>query len=388
MKILYLTTVLPNRKSGGELATESFINGLNACGCNVTVLGYRRTDDPRGQDNNHVTIAVRHIETSSARLHSLYWMFQSILRRVPYSAQKFYSERYVSVVHELLNKNRYAAIILDHSQLGWLCSHIPSSYPIIFNTHNVENEIYREHAENSTGLKKLIYRREASLMKEMEGRLSARARQIWTLTTNDAAYFARMASEEKVRVFSVSSVQMGTALKTAHVPKSYDVGIIGTWTWQANLDGLVWFFEKVYPLLPVQLSIRIAGKGADWLLGKYPNVEYCGFVPSAEQFMAAARVVAIPSVSGGGIQIKTLDAIASGASIVATSFALRGISEYPDDIVIADDAATFSRSISLITSCVSPNSSSGSREWAEKRNHTFQCELYNAVTDLLNVATK
>jgi hypothetical protein len=45
--------------------------------------------------------------------------------------------------------------------------------------------------------------------------------------------------------------------------------------------------------------------------------------------MAQAKVVAIPTLSGGGIQIKTLDAIASGSAIVATPVALRGISDPP-----------------------------------------------------------
>ena len=74
---------------------------------------------------------------------------------------------------------------------------------------------------------------------------------------------------------------------------------------------------------------------------RYPNVKYCGFVPDAQTFMSVARVIAIPSISGGGVQIKTLDAIASGSQIVATTVAMRGILDYPFGIEIADDPECF-----------------------------------------------
>jgi hypothetical protein len=40
----------------------------------------------------------------------------------------------------------------------------------------------------------------------------------------------------------------------------------------------------------------VAGKGAEWLSGKYPNVDYIGFVPDATEFMKKVRVVAIPTL--------------------------------------------------------------------------------------------
>ena len=97
--------------------------------------------------------------------------------------------------------------------------------------------------------------------------------------------------------------------------------------------------------MPTNLSIHVAGKGADWLDGKYPNIIYCGVVPDAQEFMAFSRVVAIPTLSGGGIQIKTLDAITSGSFIVATTVGLRGISHPPSTVKIADNPEEFAASL-------------------------------------------
>jgi len=388
VNILYLTTVLPSRKTGGEIATEAFIRGLENCGCKITVLGYQRNLSETSDISNYLPVGIRHIETSSSKIYAARWLIQAFVKQIPYSVQKFHSQEYIDKIRMLLSQNTYSAIVLEHSQMAWLRDYIPSSYPLVFNTQNIENEIYTDHANDSGGLRKFIYKREAALMRRMEGQLALASHQIWTLTNHDHDYFAEIAGANKVRSFGVPSLQTDSTTIARDISKTYDVGIIGTWTWQANHKGLVWFFEKVYPLLPIELSIRVAGKGADWLLGKYSNVEYCGFVPSSEEFMASARVIAIPAVSGGGIQIKTLDAISSGASVVATSFAMRGISKYPEDVVIADNAEAFSRSILLIKSRGSLNSSSGFRDWSENRRYAFQCELCNAVTDLLKIAPK
>ena len=63
---------------------------------------------------------------------------------------------------------------------------------------------------------------------------------------------------------------------------------------------MFWLDEQVYLHLQTHLSIRIAGRGAEWLNGKYANVEYLRFVEDAPQFLAEARVIAIPSIRGGG----------------------------------------------------------------------------------------
>jgi hypothetical protein len=60
--------------------------------------------------------------------------------------------------------------------------------------------------------------------------------------------------------------------------------MVGGWIWKPNADGLHWFFEQVYPHLPATISIQVAGRGADWLRDRYPNVTYWGFVEDARTF--------------------------------------------------------------------------------------------------------
>jgi polysaccharide biosynthesis protein PslH len=152
--------------------------------------------------------------------------------------------------------------------------------------------------------------------------------------------------------------------------------------------GLKWFFQKVYPYLPENLSIHVAGKGAEWLSGEYENVHYCGFVPNVQEFMAQAKAIAIPSVAGGGIQIKTLDAIASGLPIVATPVALRGIFEYPSYIEVAEQPDKFAHILNYLV--ISSDFKEDNRhklldegkQWLELRQHQFIAKIASAIDSL------
>ncbi len=342
MKILYITTVLPSgRRTGGEIASQSFINALKYSGHEVLVVGYQRPDDTN-QNEHEVVVEQRYIETEKSKYYSFLWMALSFWKQLPYSAAKYYSRKYFTKIKNILQLNNYEIIFIDHAQLGWLLPLFDHKSQIIFIAHNVEHQLYETQLKNAQKhLSKYIYKREARLIKKMEDHLAAFSKQVWTLTSHDSNYFH--AQNKISKVFHLPS--SWTIPPKNSTSKNYDIGIIGSWTWKANKSGLEWFFQAVYPHLPPNISIHVAGSGAKWLIERYPNVKYCGFVTDAQAFMALAKVIAIPSVSGGGIQIKTLDAIASGSPIVATNTAMRGISSYPSAIKIADEPESFARKL-------------------------------------------
>ena len=339
MKILYLTTVLPSRKrTGGEIASQCFINALKSCGNEVLVVGYQRPGDTNSTNENEVVVEQRYIETEKSKYHPFIWMILSFLKQLPYSAAKYYSKKYFQKIRKILQANDYEIIIIDHAQLGWLLPLLNNEYKVIFIPHNVENKLYEMLLKKAqTYISKYIYKRESHLIKKMEEHLAVSCKQVWTLTSDDFDYF--YTHNQNCKAFHLPS--SWTIPPKNSAIKNCDIGIIGSWTWKANKSGLEWFFQAVYCYLPTNITIHVAGSGATWLLEKYPNVKYYGFVPDAQAFMALAKVIAIPSISGGGIQIKTLDAIASGSPIVATNIAMRGISDYPSAIKIADEPETF-----------------------------------------------
>jgi polysaccharide biosynthesis protein PslH len=383
MNILFLTTILPSqRKTGGEIASQSFINALQELGHHVVIVGYQRHGDITTIKKNEIATGKRYIETRKSSYYPLLWMALSVITKVPYSATKYYSNNYVQIVKGILEKDKYDFVIIDHAQIGWIVNIVRQSInKIIFIAHNIEHEIYNDLDSKHNLLSKQIYKREAGLIKAIEDNLATTVKQVWSFTPHDSQYFEQFNCNSEV--FDLPSSLLLTSTPFPHQTSldSFDIGIIGSWTWNANLLGLKWFFEAVYPHLPKSLSIHVAGKGAEWLAHKYTNVRYCGFVPEVQTFMAQAKVIAIPSIAGGGVQIKTLDAIASGSPIVATPVALRGISKYPSDIKVAEKPKEFAQtlvdllSLSILEECHTPKSSD-----FDQRTNLFKERLYWSQT--------
>jgi len=386
MNILYLTTCLPSKKgTGGDIASEHFINALKCNQHRVLVVGYQRKGVPCEPKIDIMSVGERYIETKEAKLYPVIWGFNSLIKNLPYSSAKYYSQTYLKKVNNILNDENYDVIILEHSsQLVWLKSIISERYKLIINAQNIENEVYLERIEyTNNSLLRWIYQREIKLAKKAEDELARIAKQTWTLTQHDAEYFIKVVGIEnqgKIKRFDLPSSleNLGSSLRKP----SFDIGMIGSWTWKPNRDGLKWFFQWVYPHLPDTLSIHIAGRGAEWLQGLYPNVNYRGFVPDARDFMAEAKVIAIPGIRGAGVQIKTLDAVGVGLPIVATPFALRGISNPPTTVQVAEDPEQFAQCLmSVVSSPLVQNGQEQAVNWAEQRRVQFISDVAAAVDE-------
>ena len=387
MNILVLTPSLPSteKQTGADICLQAFLNALRANGCELTVLGFLRVGESLPTPNKEfISVGSCHVETKEAKLSPLSWMSKSLFKNLPYTAARYYSKRYISKVQKLLNRNEYDVIVLDHSyQIAWIEPFIAEKHKIVSIAHNIENQVYADRiSESKNKITKWLYQRESALIKKIEHHLAVVSAETWALTDNDAEYFSAIPQANRVRVMSLPA-SLGSMPNTA-TNKTCDICLIGSWIWKPNGDGLHWFFQKVYPLLPPYLKIEVAGRGADWLDKKYSNVAYRGFVPDAKDFIAQARVIAIPSICGGGIQIKTLNSIGLGLPIVATPFAMRGISNPPSFVAVAKHPQDFADSLlAYISSGLeTTTTASEAAAWAKERQENFFKNVSVAVNEI------
>lgn len=200
MKILYCTTVLPSqRRTGGEIASQSFIDALRHAGHSVSVLGYRRPDDTKPLGLDEVSVGSRPIESDSAGARSTLWMLSALASGRPYSCEKYVSRAYSDILRSHIRSASRCVVILDHAQVAFLAKDLPADVAAVFVAHNVEAELYRSQVElQHSGLRRWLFRREAALIDALEVRLANRASQTWVLTEHDASAFRRKADSAKV----------------------------------------------------------------------------------------------------------------------------------------------------------------------------------------------
>jgi hypothetical protein len=270
-------------------------------------------------------------------------------------------------VREALRKGAFDLVVIDHTQSAWLVDFIPETVPIAAILHNAESELYLHQSElQAAPIRRFLYRRESRRLSRLDHTIESSAARIWLL--NEADLVAVPKARRKAVVLPV----IPAAGDVRPLRSKFDVGLLGTWSWLPNADGLRWFFNQVYSRLPSDVSIQIAGAGAEQIGGRRPNVTYRGFVQDASAFMRSGKAFAIPTRFGSGLESKTLMAIQSGAAVVGTSVSARGLGEPPGSVSIADDPDSFA---SALVSAVRREPRQSARNealrWCESRRLAF-----------------
>lgn len=378
MNILFATTILPSaRRTGGEIASQAFIDALRAAGHRVVVVGYRSADGSGGDGPDEVEVETRHIESRQARVRALGWLADALRSDLAYSATKYRSSAYLDRLGSVTAATSFAFTVVDHAQMGWLVGAGALSGPYAYLAHNVEHTLYAEiRRRMHNPLLRAVAQRESRMILELERTLVQGAAVTWTLTQEDVSELRRLDASAAMCSFALAP--RPPAADPSH-ERDVDVGLLGTWTWSANRAGLEWFLEQVVPLLAQSTSVDVAGAGASYLREDRLRLRGLGRVADAGRFLGGCGAVAIPAVAGGGVQVKTLDAIAAGARIVATPLALRGIPEPPSTVTLARSPSEFAARLDEAVSTRAAPPVADARAWSEARAERFESDVAAAA---------
>jgi glycosyltransferase involved in cell wall biosynthesis len=148
---------------------------------------------------------------------------------------------------------------------------------------------------------------------------------------------------------------------------------VGNYRHPPNVDAALRLVHDILPRVRQQVpdaTVVLAGAAPprDVLAVSGSFVTVTGEVPSVEPYLDAAAVVAIPLRRGGGMRVKTLDALAGGKAVVATRLALDGIDVVDgEQALIADDDAAFADAVVALLRDPELRARMGAaaRRWAE-----------------------
>jgi polysaccharide biosynthesis protein PslH len=122
-----------------------------------------------------------------------------------------------------------------------------------------------------------------------------------------------------------------------------------------NFLGLRWFLREVLPLAP-GVTVRIFGNIDRELQSRTPHLYkanaalFSGRVETGELHAAynSALAVLLPATAGHGISIKTIEALSSGAPLIATPLAFRGLgidAAGLANVTVAEDGPVFAAAL-------------------------------------------
>jgi hypothetical protein len=346
MRLAFITSLLPTGKAdtGFEIANDCLLNGLREAGCDVTLFGFLRQDVTDLPPSNAVVLDRIVIENAQALTHQkLRWLADSFRLGLPVISAKlagYGQERLLEIIDK---HGPFDGFVINSAPVAGAFPALLER-PSILVAHNVEHASARENSATAGGLTGLLYRRESRLLEAIERRALAQACFVWCLAEEDRAMLG-IADDARSAVLPLL---VPSALPLPDVEPEFDIGLIGTWTWQPNMVGLRWFLDEVAPRLSDDISIGIAGRLPPGLKTSLKQVSLLGRVPDATAFLAACRTVALASRNGTGIQLKTIETFQLGKPSVATRSSIRGLGQLPTNCLVADDAKGFAAALTKL----------------------------------------
>lgn len=349
MRLLFLSSLVPMAEpaSGFDIANRVIVDVLRAQGHDVTSVGF--APPGRAPAYPDETVVLETIELTNAHVgkrQKAVWLARALRQRTTFAAAKMRVMSEAAIRKRLALRPGPDVVILNSVQFAAAYPRLFAELPSIYLAHNVEHQSARQNSVTAQSLgERLLFRREARLLERQERTLVERARHVWTLSQEDRSVLAGDLSSKASVLPLVTRLALEPAPSRPVEPPLYDIGLIGTWSWEPNRIGLQWFLDDVAPLLPPDFKIAIAGTIAAPVASRHADVHYLGRVPSAQAFVRSVGVVPLASRGGTGVQLKTIETFEMGLPCVATPSAVRGIKRLPGNCLVEDDAAGFANAL-------------------------------------------
>ncbi|MBU1010330.1 MAG: glycosyltransferase family 4 protein [Bacteroidetes bacterium] len=356
MKILFLCNKSPwPAREGGPIAMNSLIEGLIEAGHQVKVLAvnsdkYKVDAQDIPEDYRSKTaIELEYIDLNIKPFDA----FINLFTRKSYHVKRFISPAFRTRLISILSEQHFDVVQLETVFMAPYVSDIRkySKAVVVLRAHNVEHLIWKRlSVKTRNPLRRFYLRHLSRTLEQYEISVLDQFDGIAAITRKDASFFRGLCTTPVIDIpFGLKPAAFDSGKDQPDWPGLFH---IGSMNWMPNEEGIRWFLEKVWPLVQQAhpgLGVHLAGRYMpSWLVSGYrPNVHVVGEVESARAFILSKSVAVVPLLSGSGIRIKIIEAMALGRTVITTSIGAEGIN-YTDgkNILIADSPGNFARAIS------------------------------------------
>lgn len=288
----------------------------------------------------------------------------------PYSVRKFTSPAVQKLVRDWDAARRFDVAVCDFLSAS-LNFPAETRTPTVLFQHNVESALWQRQARHAPdALRGVVFKVEAAKMTRYERDAVRRFRHVIAVSENDRALMSEMTDASRITV-----VPTGVDIKkySSGVEAGKDgrgrggalVVFLGSMDWEPNVDGVEYFCREVWPGVSESVPearFRVVGRDPHPRVRRLASetVEVTGTVPSVVEHLREADVVVVPLRVGGGTRLKIFEAMAVGKAVVSTTVGAEGLDvTHGEDILLADDAASFAESVKSLLRDVSRRESLG-----------------------------
>ena len=239
--------------------------------------------------------------------------------------KKYYStwvdDEFVKFYNNIVNSNHYDYINIHYIQFADLIKYgnTPSSTKKIYSMQDA-NYVQQFYCQNQNVINPI----------EQEIELVNLFDEIMSISMDEKQFFEKLLPNKKFYFLPPLVPQIP---QDSNNNKDIDILFLGHSN-PYNLEGIIWFLEKVYPLLKHKKNIWIVGKVLKMLI---ENPQYSidtlnkmgintiEFADDLDELYKRTKIAIVPIFRGTGMKIKTIDAMSRGIPVVATFLGVDGL---------------------------------------------------------------
>lgn len=338
-KILFLTAFLPHPGAAAEKNTMLMLEDLSRI-YDIDLIYFKYEYDKEYVSPN------THIRVVGVFKNSL---INKITNVVCYPiVHPLFSVRFnwsiLRYIKKLSKKEQYDALVCEHSQMFLYAKYLDAYLPKFIFCHDVI--IQRVQRTSNSLISSFCKWSERTCLKIKNA-------TFYSVSQKDCDILKEYYSLNASPCLAYVDKQVVNAVPT-EIRNEYV--FMGKWSRADNLDGVIYFFDKVAPLIKKEITISIIGK--NFPLNKINNnnphvkINVLGFVDDPYPLIANCKAMLSPLFSGAGTKQKVFESLACGTPVIGTEIAFEGInplfSKYmllckkPEDYVKAIEECSFS----------------------------------------------
>jgi len=274
----------------------------------------------------------------------------SLIGGLPASIQRYSSYEMAKKIRELSSK--VDIVHFDHIHTAQYIEEVKSGVFKNIDEHNVEWIISKRLSKGeSNPILKLLYLQQSCSMRKYEKNRINLADMVTCCSEFDRERLLKLSPDKRIEVIP-NGVDIGYFSEELDPIDENHIVFTGSMDWLPNVEGAIWFYEKVLPLLKLKLDrvkVYIVGRAPLKKLKELhnpPEFTVTGTVPDIRPYYKNALCLIVPLLSGGGTRLKILEAMAAGCPVVSTKVGAEGINvENEKNLLIADSPEEFSSAI-------------------------------------------
>lgn len=278
--------------------------------------------------------------------------FSALVTSDSYNVSRFFSSDFDSLLQRTLEEGDYDIIHLESLFMTPYLYTIRrySKAKVVLRSHNLEHVIWERLANVEKKSAKKVYLKHLSKkLKKYEKYILNEVDGIAAISFDDSSRYEKLNCKIPLITvpFGIDLAKYKMDLNAAVA--QIDFFHIGAMNWSPNVEGVNWFLDDILPLIKNDdFKLHLAGIDMPSYLMNLNDSKVVnhGEVASANEFINRHHVMIVPLLSGSGMRIKIIEAMALGKTVITTSVGAEGIEAVDgENILIADTPGAFKEKI-------------------------------------------